>query len=116
MLKEKIESIKKNVFVYHIIPFDSTGIYIAESKEDAFASISKDLWNDVDWNGLQNPSKENVENILEEMGLPVDIADKVLEQPRKPINIFNSVEIWTWEEYQEMQGFNVSSRLLEFIS
>ena len=39
MLKEKIESIKKNVFVYHIIPFDSTGIYIAESKEDAFASI-----------------------------------------------------------------------------
>lgn len=32
------------------------------------------------------------------------------------INIFNSVEIWTWKEYQEIQGFNVSSRLLEIIS
>lgn len=49
---------------------------------------------------------ENVNHVVEK---------KLMKSPHKPIDIFNSVEIWTWEEYQEQQGFNVAEGLLEII-
>ena len=29
------------------------------------------------------------------------------------VDIMSAIAIWTWDEYQEMQGFNISDRLLE---
>ena len=86
MTSQEILKLKSQIFVYHIIPFDSLGIYLAENKEDALKSISKDIWEDL------NPA---------------------FIEKAKPFNIYESIEIWTWDEYQKDQGFRVTDRLLE---
>lgn len=80
-----VKEMQEHIFVYNIIPFDSLGIYLADSKEDAMEKISHEVWDNV------NPTFYN----------------------QVSVNIFNAIEIWTWDEYKEMQGFNVSERLLE---
>lgn len=95
MNKDELKEMKKHIFVYHIVPFDSMGIYIAENKEEALKSLAQELWDDVDWERLQ---------MIEKLG-----------KDRKLINIMNSIELWTWEEYQEQQGFNISERILEIV-
>ena len=88
MLSEEIKNIKSKIFVYEIKPFGSLGIYIGENKEEVLKSINSEIWDDV---------------------VPT------FYEKARPINIFNAIDIWTWEEYQEKQGFNVSERLLEII-
>ena len=82
----KIENLKKHIFVCHIKVFDSLGIYIGESKEEAFESLAKELCLDVP---------------LEVVGM-----DKIAE-------LF---DIWSWEEYQEEQGFKNINGYLEIIN
>lgn len=89
MSPEEIRNIKSKVYVYYIEPFDSLGIYIAENKEDALKSITSEIWDDV---------------------------EPEFYEKARPINIMDAIEIWTWEEYQDKQGFKVSDRLLEIIS
>ena len=88
MLSEEIKNIKSKIFVYEIKPFGSLGIYIGENKEEALKSINSEIWDDV---------------------------DSAFYEKSRPINIMDAIGIWTWEEYQEKQGFNVSERLLEII-
>ena len=89
MQAEEIKNIKSKIFVYNIEPFNSIGIYIGESKEEALKSITSEIWDDV------NPE---------------------FYEKARPVNIIDAIGIWTWEEYQEQQGFKVSERLLEITS
>lgn len=38
------EEIKSKILVYNIEPFNSIGIYIGESKEEALKSITSEIW------------------------------------------------------------------------
>ena len=89
MQAEEIKNIKSKIFVYNIDPFNSIGIYIGESKEEALKSITSEIWDDV------NPE---------------------FYEKARLVNIIDAIGIWTWEEYQEQQGFKVSERLLEITS
>ncbi len=117
MNPEQLASIKNNIFVYNIIPFDSVGIYIADSKEDALENISKDLWDDIDWESYHSNYDKNAIEVLKGFGFSDDVIAKHMQnKTHRPLNIYDAVKIWTWEEYQKMQGFNVSERLLEIVS
>ena len=117
MNKDELKEMKKHIFVYHIVPFDSMGIYIAENKEEALISLSQELWDNVDWERLQNPSEEEIKQHIEDM-FGTDYSEQIIEKlgkDRKKINIINAIELWTWEEYQAQQGFNISERILEIV-
>lgn len=86
MTKEEIKDIKSKIFVYHIKPLDSLGIYIGDNKEEATLSLLKNIWDDV---------------------------DPEFYEISEPINIIGAIDVWTWEEYQEVQGFAVAERILE---
>ncbi|WP_044937863.1 hypothetical protein [Pseudobutyrivibrio sp. LB2011] len=117
MAPEQLSSIKKNIFVYNIIPFDSIGIYIADSKEDALENISKDLWDDIDWESYYSNHDKRTIEALKGLGFSDElIAKRMQDKKHRPLNIYDSIKIWTWEEYQKEQGFNVSERLLEIVS
>lgn len=118
MTLEDIMRIKSKIYVYYIRPLDSLGIYLADSKEEALKSITSEIWDNVDWDKLQNPSADDREAAVKEYlgeGLS-DAQISNLMEPERPINIYNAIELWTWEEYQEKQGFAVSDRLLEITS
>lgn len=117
MTADQIFMLRNHIFVYHIEPFDSLGIYLGDSKEEAMESIASEIWDGVDFERLLNPSMEDRLKVLEDMGdlCPDYIRDRVLNEPLKPFNIYDAITIWTWDEYQKEQGFDVSMRLLEII-
>ena len=43
-IKMQAEEIKSKILVYNIEPFNSIGIYIGESKEEALKSITSEIW------------------------------------------------------------------------
>lgn len=87
LTQPEINTLKKHIFVYYIEPMNSVGVYLGRSKEEARKSI--------------------LEEILD------PLWEEGADVWNGTIDILSAISIWTWDEYQEIQGFNISDRLLE---
>lgn len=87
LTQPEINALKKHIFVYFIEPMNSVGVYLGRNKEEARKSILEEIL---------DPLWEESANVW-----------------NGTVDILSAISIWSWDEYQELQGFNVSNRLLE---